>query len=70
MRSARFQLADTPGRHEPYTGEINYRNVFKAIYQLGFKGIVGMEFSASVKQDPEGSLKVVAAMAEADKFEI
>ncbi len=65
-----FQLADVPGRHEPYTGEINYREVFKAIYKLGFKGIVGMELGASVKSDPEGSLKVVAAMAEADKFEV
>ncbi len=65
-----FQLGDAPGRHEPYTGEINYRNVFKAIHQLGFKGIVGMEFSPSVKADPEGSFKVVAAMAEADKFEV
>lgn len=65
-----FQLADVPGRHEPYTGEINYRNVFKAIYQLGFKGIVGMEFSPATRPDPGGSLKVVAAMAEADKFEV
>ena len=63
-----FQLADVPGRHEPGTGEINYRNVFKAIYDLGFKGILGLELSPSIKQDPEGSLKVFHSIVEADKF--
>ncbi len=30
-----LHFADVPGRHEPGTGEINYRNVFRAIYELG-----------------------------------
>ena len=63
-----FQLADVPGRHEPGTGEIDYRNVFKAIHELKFEGILGMELGPSVKKDPEGSLKVVQAMVECDKF--
>ncbi len=63
-----FQLADVPGRHEPGTGEINYRNVFKAIYELGYKGILGLELSPSIRQDPEGSLKVFEAIVECDKF--
>ena len=29
---AYFQVGDVPGRREPLTGEINYRNVFKAIH--------------------------------------
>ncbi|HLA39071.1 MAG TPA: TIM barrel protein, partial [Candidatus Glassbacteria bacterium] len=65
-----FQLADVPGRHEPGTGEINYRNVFKAIYGLGYKGVLGLELSGSIKQDPEGSLKVFESIVECDKFEV
>ncbi|HUU27410.1 MAG TPA: TIM barrel protein [archaeon] len=63
-----FQIADVPGRHEPGTGEINYRQVFKAIHSLGYQGILGLELSASIKQDPEGSLKVFQAVVEADNF--
>jgi hydroxypyruvate isomerase len=33
-RIGHFHVGDVPGRHEPGTGEINYRNVFKAIYEL------------------------------------
>ncbi|MFH1070414.1 MAG: TIM barrel protein [Candidatus Glassbacteria bacterium] len=65
-----FQLADVPGRHEPGTGEINYRNVFKAIYDLGYKGVLGLELSGSVRQDPEGSLKVFESIVECDKFAV
>ena len=41
-----FHVADLPGHNEPGTGEINYRNVFKAIYDLGakFQGTVGLEY--------------------------
>jgi hydroxypyruvate isomerase len=43
-----FHVGDHPGRHEPGTGEINYRNVFKAIYDLGDKyaGYVSLEYGA------------------------
>jgi len=39
-----FHLADVPGRHEPGTGEINYKNVFKAISGTGYDGFVGLEY--------------------------
>ena len=39
-----IQLADTPGRHEPGTGEINYENLFKAIDASGYEGWVGCEY--------------------------
>lgn len=39
-----FHLADVPGRHEPGTGEINYRNVFRSIAQSGYKRFVGLEY--------------------------
>ena len=38
-----LQAGDVPGRKEPGTGEINYQNVFKAVYELGYQGIIGME---------------------------
>src|SRR6516164_9708609 len=34
-RIGHFHVGDVPGRHQPGTGEINYRNVFKAIYDQG-----------------------------------
>jgi hydroxypyruvate isomerase len=45
-RIGHFHVGDVPGRHEPGTGEINYRNVFKAIYDLGdrFQGSVALEY--------------------------
>ena len=45
-RIGHFHIGDVPGRHEPGTGEINYRNVFKAIYELGdrFKGAAALEY--------------------------
>ena len=45
-RIGHFHIGDVPGRHEPGTGEINYRNVFKAIYELGdrYKGSAALEY--------------------------
>ena len=42
-----FQVGDVPGRNEPGTGEVNWRNVFKAIHELGYEGIIGMEHGLS-----------------------
>ncbi len=39
-----MQLADNPGRHEPGTGEINYRFLFKWIDALGYDGWIGCEY--------------------------
>ena len=36
-----FQVGDVPGRKEPGTGEVNWRNVFRAIHEKGYKGITG-----------------------------
>jgi len=39
-----MQLADTPGRHEPGTGEINYPFLFQHIDKLGYQGWIGCEY--------------------------
>ena len=41
---AHMQLADTPGRHEPGTGEINYQFLFRWLDEIGYKGWVGCEY--------------------------
>ena len=37
------QVADTPGRNEPGTGEIHYPRVLKQLHDLGYRGFVGLE---------------------------
>ena len=41
---AHMQVADTPGRHEPGTGEVNWPFVFKAIDDAGYRGWIGCEY--------------------------
>lgn len=43
-RIAHMQLADTPGRHEPGTGEIHYRHLFDFIDALDYSGHIGCEY--------------------------
>ncbi|TWU13870.1 Hydroxypyruvate isomerase [Symmachiella macrocystis] len=38
-----LQLADTPGRNEPGTGEIHYNRVLKEAYDLGYRDFLGLE---------------------------
>lgn len=63
-----FQVGDNPGRREPGTGEINYRNVFKAIHARGYTGVVGMEHGKS-KDGKEGELSLIEAYRAADAFD-
>lgn len=39
-----LQVADNPGRHEPGTGEINYRHLFALLDTLGYDGWLGCEY--------------------------
>lgn len=64
---AYIQVGDNPGRKEPTTGEINYKNVFKWLYNKGYKGIVGMEHGMS-KSGKEGEEALVNAYREVDSF--
>jgi hydroxypyruvate isomerase len=38
-----IHVADTPGRHEPGTGEINYHYIFNLLEELNYTGCVGYE---------------------------
>jgi len=64
---AYIQIGDNPGRKEPGTGEINYKNIFKHLYQKGYKGVMGMEHGISLK-GKEGEMRLIQAYREADNF--
>ncbi|MDA2937405.1 TIM barrel protein [Acidobacteria bacterium AH-259-A15] len=62
-----YQAADVPGRKEPGTGEINWRSVFKAIYETGYRGFVGMEHGLSTPGEV-GLEKCFEAYRQADAW--
>jgi hydroxypyruvate isomerase len=62
-----FQIGDNPGRNEPGTGEMNYKNIFKHIYNKGYKGVLGMEHGNS-GPGKEGELALIKAYRDADSF--
>lgn len=62
-----FQVGDNPGRKEPTTGEINYKNIFKHIHERSTDFIIGMEHGNSEK-GAEGEEKVIEAYIESDSF--
>ncbi len=64
---AYFQIGDNPGRKEPTTGEINYRNVLEHIYRKGYRGVLGMEHGNS-RPGREGEQAVIDAYRYVDSF--
>jgi hydroxypyruvate isomerase len=64
---AYFQVGDNPGRKEPTTGEINYKNLFKHIYERSTDFVIGMEHGNS-EEGAEGEEKVIQAYIESDDF--
>ena len=62
-----FQVGDNPGRNEPTTGEINYKHIFKYLYNRDFKGVVGMEHGNS-KPGKAGEQAVIDAYRYCDDF--
>lgn len=64
---AYFQTGDNPGRNEPTTGEINYKNIFKYIHSKGYQGILGMEHGNSLP-GKEGELALMEAYKISDSF--
>jgi hydroxypyruvate isomerase len=66
---AAFHLGDNPGRNEPTTGEINFKNIFKYIKSRQYEGVLCMEHGKSIK-GKEGEARVIQAYREVDSFEI
>jgi hydroxypyruvate isomerase len=66
---ASFHLGDNPGRNEPTTGEINFKNIFKYIYDQKYQGVLCMEHGKSIK-GKEGEERVIQAYRECDSFEV
>jgi hydroxypyruvate isomerase len=64
---AYFQIGDNPGRNEPTTGEINYKNIFKHIHSKGYQGVLGMEHRNSI-DGIEGEIAVIKAYKETSTF--
>jgi hydroxypyruvate isomerase len=62
---AYFQIGDNPGRKEPGTGEINYRNIFRHIREKGYQGVLGMEHGNS-RPDKAGEQAVIDAYVLSD----
>jgi hydroxypyruvate isomerase len=64
---AYLQIGDNPGRNEPSTGEINYKNIFKHLYNKGYRGVLGMEHGI-VMPGKEGEMAMIKAYRDADNF--
>ena len=64
---ASFHLGDNPGRKEPTTGEINYKNIFKHLHQKDYEGVLCMEHGQSIP-GIAGEKVVIAAYKTCDNF--
>jgi hydroxypyruvate isomerase len=64
---AYFQQGDNPGRKEPGTGEMNYRNVFRHIHGKGYTGVLGMEHGVAMP-GLEGEKALLSAYRSCDAF--
>lgn len=70
---AYFQIGDNPGRKEPTTGEINYKNIFKHIYKKAKaenkEFVFGMEHGNSMP-GKDGEMALIKAYVESDSFTV
>lgn len=58
-----YHFGDNPGRHEPGTGELNYRNIFKAIAATGYTGLISAEFSKTAACSTDEVLRILGECA-------
>jgi hydroxypyruvate isomerase len=64
---AYIQIGDNPGRKEPTSGEINYKNIFKHLYDKGYRGVMGMEHGNAFPE-AAGEQKLIEAYQYSDSF--
>ncbi len=50
-RIAHLQVADNPGRHEPGSGEIDYRFLFAHLRRIGYRGAIGCEYKPAASTE-------------------
>jgi hydroxypyruvate isomerase len=50
-RITHIQVADSPGRGEPGTGEIHYPYLFEQIEALGYEGWIGLEYAPTTSTE-------------------
>ena len=50
-RIGHVQLADNPGRHEPGSGELNYRFLFQHLDAIGYTGWIGCEYKPAARTE-------------------
>jgi len=62
---AYVQFGDNPGRKEPGSGEVNYRNIVRWLRAKKFVGVIGMEHGNSI-DGRAGEERLVAAYREID----
>jgi hydroxypyruvate isomerase len=60
-----IHIADNPGRNEPTTGEINYKNIFRYLYDRKYNEVISLEHGQS-KPGKEGELAIINAYREID----
>jgi hydroxypyruvate isomerase len=65
---AAFHCGDNPGRNEPGTGEINFKNLFKFIHSKNYTGVICMEHGI-IGEGKEGEAKCIQAYRDADSYE-
>jgi len=64
-----FHLGDNPGRNEPTSGEINYKNIFRHLYKKGYTGVLCMEHGKSKGNSKEAERALIDAYRACDDFE-
>jgi len=62
-----FQIGDVPGRKEPGTGEINYKNIFKYLHSKNYTGVLGMEHGNS-GNGKAGEMSLIKTYRDVDSF--
>lgn len=58
-----FHVANSPGRYEPFLGELDYDFIFDEIRDTGYDRYVGLEFRPSEPRHTDGILSRTLAMA-------
>src|SRR5699024_9011403 len=59
-------IADVPGRHEPGTGEINYKYIYKLLHKYEYKGCVGYELFP--KKSTKQAVKAIKSFRNIDQL--